>query len=93
MKTAFVMRSGQILPNIVLLVPAQGSTIPHHIQQHLLMSLAALSCRRVVAARHGHSFPPDGLSGNYGFDPLSLGTDKERLEWCVSVPSANVVRP
>ena len=26
----------------------------------------------------------EGLSGNYGFDPLSLGTDKERLEWCAA---------
>ncbi len=24
----------------------------------------------------------EGLVGNFGFDPLQLGTDKERLEWC-----------
>lgn len=28
----------------------------------------------------------NGLAGNYGFDPLSLGTDKERLAWCASQP-------
>lgn len=26
----------------------------------------------------------EGLVGNFGFDPLQLGTDKERLEWCAS---------
>ena len=31
----------------------------------------------------GTEKPPqlEGLIGNFGFDPLQLGTDKERLEW------------
>lgn len=27
----------------------------------------------------------EGLVGNFGFDPLQLGTDKERLEWCAGL--------
>jgi hypothetical protein len=31
----------------------------------------------------GTEKPPqlEGLVGNFGFDPLQLGTDKDRLEW------------
>lgn len=31
----------------------------------------------------------DGLIGNRGFDPLSLGTDKDRLEWFVEGEKTN----
>lgn len=31
----------------------------------------------------------EGLVGNFGFDPLQLGTDKERLEWYVEAEKTN----
>lgn len=31
----------------------------------------------------------EGLKANYGFDPLSLGTDKDRLEWYVEAEKTN----
>lgn len=48
-----------------------------------MVARAAADSRAAPVWLPGTEKPPqlEGLVGNFGFDPLQLGTDKERLEW------------